>query len=96
MEEFQKVDKTKIELTPTKRLKLQREFMLQRLQNFADLPGLEEFQAIDRNRLPKEYHNFQGFVNQSATSDSSATKDLMVDWNAPIKIKLVLLPDNVT
>ena len=90
------MDSNKVELTPTKRLKLQREFLLQRLQNFADLPGLEEFKAIDRNRLPKEYHNFQAFINQSASVDASATKDIMVDWNAPIKLKLILLPDKIT
>ena len=76
--------------------KIRREITLQRLQQVAQLPGMEEYEAIDRDRLPKPHHQFQAFINQSASEESSATKDILVDWNVPIKIRVILLPDVLT
>ena len=81
---------------PSQRAKAVRELMLQKLQKIADLPGMEMFQAVDRDQLPKPYHTFQTFINQSATPDVSKSKVVMVDWNVPIRVKLILLPDDIT
>ena len=77
-------------------IKARREWLLQKINLVSQLPGMEEFEAIDRDRLPKGRHTFQSFINQSATVEVSATKDILVDWNVPLKLKLVLLPDCVT
>ena len=81
---------------PYQREKICREFLLQRLQNIAKLPGMEEFEAIDKPRLPKMYHDFQSFVNQCASLELTRADEVLVNWNAPIKFKLVLLPDSLT
>ena len=75
--------------------KIRRELKLQKLQHLAELPGLEQFQAVDRHQLPKEYHTFQAFLNQSATEEISKSKEILVDWNQPIKLKMVFLPDTL-
>ena len=93
--EFQKLERVDM-LSPAQKEKIRREFTLQRLQNVAQLPGMEGFEAIDRDRLPKSHHDFQSFVNQSASVDSSATNDIMVNWHLPISLKLILLPDVLT
>ena len=94
-EEFKKVDSSVTTFTVPQRKKVLRELQLQKLQKIAQLPGMESYEAIDRDRLPKEYHTFQPFINQSASLESSKSKDIMVTWSAPIKIKLVLLPDTL-
>ena len=76
--------------------KIRREFTLQRLQKLADMPGLERYEAIDRDRLPKPYHDFLSFINQSVSSDSSATQDIMVTWHLPISLRMILIPDSLT
>ena len=93
--EFSRLERTDI-LSVAQKDKIRREFTLQRLQNVASLPGMEGFEAIDRDRLPKPHHDFQSFVNQSASAESSATNDIMVNWHLPISFKLVLLPDMLT
>ena len=82
-------------LKPTQQVKIRREFLLQCLEHIATLPGMTSYQALGRGRLPKPYHNFQAFVNQSATPEcqGSETRDIMVDWNLPIKMRLEFLPD---
>ena len=96
--EFNKVEPSIMALKPTDRLKVKREVLLQTLQHLAELPGLENFQAMGRDRLPKPYHNFQSFVNQNASEDFQRpeTMDILVDWNVPIRFKVILLPDNIT
>ena len=78
------------------RLKAIRELTLQKLKKVADLPGMEDHEAVDRDRLPKSHHTFRSFINQSASIEASKTGDLLVDWNIPIKMKLTLLPDAIT
>ena len=95
-ERFRKLDSSDTTFTVPQRSKVLREMLLQKLQIIADLPGMESFEAVDRDRLPKVHHTFQSFVNQSASVEASKTKDIMVTWNAPIKIKMVLLPDTIT
>ena len=70
--------------------------MLQKINHLVTLPGLESFQAVNRNQLPHPHHTMQGFLNQNASEDLSTDQDLMVDWQAPIKLRLVLLPDEIT
>ena len=94
--EFAKKDTVNRPLPPSARAKIKREITLQRLQQIAQLPGMEGFETVDRDRLPKPHHQFQSFVNQSASPESSVTKDMLVDWNLPIKIRVVLLPDALT
>ena len=98
LEEFEKKEGKKNALSASQRLKVCREFLLQRLQNVENLTGMDDFEALDRDRLPKSHHSLQSFINQSASREaqSAETNDVMVDWNAPIKMKLVLLPDSVT
>ena len=96
LSEFSKRDPLSRPLQPSVRAKIKRELTLQRLQQIAQLPGMEEFEAIDRDRLPKPHHQFQSFVNQSASPESSATKDMLVDWNLPIKLRVIFLPDVLT
>ena len=79
-----------------RRLKASRELLLQKLSAIADLPGLEDHEAVDRDRLPKPHHTFQSFINQSASIEASKTKDILVDWNLPVKLRLTLLPDAIT
>ena len=95
--ELQKVERSIMALKPTQQLKLRREFMLQALEHVAEIPGMEGYQAMGRDRLPKPYHNFQAFINQSATEECQRieTADIMVDWNVPIKIRLDFLPDQI-
>ena len=57
---------------------------------------MEDHEAVDRDRLPKAHHTFQSFINQSASIEASKTKDILVDWNIPIKLRLTLLPDRIT
>ena len=78
------------------RTKAIRELLLQKLQKIAELPGMEDHEAVDRDRLPKAHHTFQSFINQSASIEASKTKDILVDWNIPIKLRLTLLPDRIT
>ena len=79
-----------------RRIKANRELMLQKLQKVAEIPGMEMYEAVDRDQLPKSYHTFRGFINQSANPDISKSKEVLVDWNLPIKLKLILLPDQIT
>ena len=81
---------------PDQRAKATRELLLQKLSAIADLPGLEDHEVVDRDRLPKPHHRFQSFINQSASIEASKTKDLLVDWNLPIKLRLTFLPDAIT
>ena len=83
-------------VSPTHKEKIRRELTLQRLQKIANLPGMERFEAIDRDRLPKPYHDILSFINQSVNEDSSATNDIMVTWHLPISMRLILLPDTLT
>ena len=94
-EEFKKIDSSDTTFSVPQRKKVLREMQLQKLQKVAQLPGMESYEAIDRDRLPKAYHTFQPFVNQSVSLESSKSKDIMVTWSAPIKIKLVFLPDTL-
>ena len=73
-----------------------REIKLQKIGHLAKLPGMESFQAADRNHMPHPHHTLQSFINQNASEDSSTTDEVMVDWQAPIKMKLVILPDRLT
>lgn len=95
--ELQKAERSIMALKPTESLKLRREFLLQALEHVADIPGMEQYQALGRDRLPKPYHNFQAFINQSATEECQRpeTHDIMVDWNVPIRLRLDFLPDNI-
>ena len=93
--EFQKVETSILALKPTQQVKIRREFLLQCLEHVSKLPGMTNYQALGRDRLPKPHHNFQAFINQSATLEcqGSDTRDIMVDWNVPIKMRLDFLPD---
>ena len=95
--ELQKTERSIMALKPTQQLKLRREFLLQALEHVADMPGMENYQAMGRDRLPKPYHNFQAFINQSATEECQRveTADIMVDWNVPIKLRLDFMPDQI-
>ena len=93
--EFQKVEPSLRQPDPTQKARMKREFTLQRLRLVAELEGLGDCEAIDRDRFPKAYHGFQAFVNQNASKESTKAGDVMVDWNAPIRIKMILLPDSV-
>ena len=93
--EFQKIEPSSRPLEPSQRSRIRREFNLQRIKHVADLEGMEDFEAVERDRFPKEYHGFQAFVNQNASKESTKSGDVLVDWNAPIKIKMILLPDSV-
>ena len=93
--EFQKLEKCD-NWTQAQKEKVRRELTLQRLQKIADLPGLESYQAIDRDRLPKPHHDFLSFLNQSAVLESSATKDILVTWHLPISMQIILVPDVLT
>ena len=92
-EHFRKWNSSESTFTVPQRAKVLRELLLQKIQKIADLPGMESFEAVDRDRLPKAYHTFQSFVNQSVTIEASKSKDILVTWNAPIQIKMILLPD---
>ena len=92
---FQKIERCDNPTQPQKE-KIRRELTLQRLQKIAELPGMQRFQSIDRDRLPKPHHDFLSFLNQSASLESSATKDIMVTWQLPIKMQVILLPDSLT
>ena len=81
---------------PKERSRVIREIKLQKIQHLVSLPGMESFQAVDRNHLPHPHHTMQGFINQNATDDLSTDLDSIVDWQTPIKIKLVFLPDELT
>ena len=93
--EFQKIERCDF-LSQAQRQKIRREINLQRLQKIAEIPGMEGYEAIDRDRLPKPHHDILSFLNQSASLDSSATKDLLVTWHLPITMQLILLPDTLT
>ena len=94
-EQFQRVERNSRAPNPQERTKIRREFTLQILQHIAATAGMESYEAIDRDRLPKIHHLFQAWLNQSANMELSATKDMLVDWNIPIKLKLIFLPDNI-
>ena len=70
-EEFKKIDSSDTTFSVPQRKKVLREMQLQKLQKVAQLPGMESYEAIDRDRLPKAYHTFQPFVNQSVSLESS-------------------------
>ena len=93
---FRQVDPNQPNFTPKERVKAVRELLLQKIQKIASLPGLEDHEAVDRDRLPKAHHTFQSFINQSASIEASKTNDILVDWNIPIKLRLTLLPDRLT
>ena len=95
-EQFKKLTSSDTTFSAPQREKIKRELLLQKLKNIALLPGMESYEAVDRDRLPKAYHTFQPFINQSASLEASKSKDIMVTWSAPIKINLVLLPDVLT
>lgn len=80
----------------SRKIKANRELMLQKLQKISELPGMEMYEPVDRDQFPKSYHRFRAFVNQSANPNLSKTKEVMVDWNLPVKLKLILLPDQLT
>ena len=94
-EQFRHLDTSESTFTVPQRTKVKREMLLQKIQKIASLPGMESFEPVDRDRLPKSHHTFQSFVNQSASKEASKSQDIMVTWNAPIKVKLVLLPDAI-
>ena len=95
--EFNKFEPTTMALKPTVQLKIRREILLQTLEHIAEMPGMEMYQSMGRDRLPKPYHNFQSFVNQSATEECQRleTLDILVDWNVPIRFRAIILPDNL-
>ena len=93
--ELSKIENTP-STTPAQRDRICRDFLWQRLQNIANLPGMESIEAIGKSELPKPYHDFQSFVNQCASLELSKTDEVLVDWNAPIKLRLTLLPDAMT
>ena len=93
--EFQKVERLD-HVSQSQREKIRREMTLQRLQRIAEMPGMERYEAIDRDRLPKPYHDILSFFNQSASLESSKTKDIMITWHLPISMRLILLPDSLT
>ena len=93
---FKSVNPTIRPFGPQQESKACREVMLEKLNRIAELDGMEDYEAIDRDRLPKEYHSFQAFINQSASEEVSVLKEMLVDWNAPIKMKLIFLPDSIT
>ena len=73
-----------------------REILLKRLQLLAEQPGLENFEAVTRDHLPKEYHSFKSFITLNATLEFSKSKIKMVEWTKPIKLQLVFIPDSIT
>ena len=78
-----------------RRTKAIREMKLQKLQHIAKFKGLENFEAVERDRFPKSHHTFQTFINQSASTDVSKSEERLVDWNLPIKLRLIFLPDQI-
>lgn len=93
--EFSKLERCD-NLSPAQKEKIRRELTLQRLQKVADMPGMESYQTIDRDRLPKPHHDFLSFLNQSASLESSKTKDILVTWHLPITMQVILVPDALT
>lgn len=100
--EFQKVDPSLEEHLRTitfdapTRNRYKREILLKRLQLLENQPGLEDFEAVNRDHLPKDYHSFKSFITLNATLEFSKSKIKMVEWTKPIKLKLVFLPDSIT
>ena len=80
---------------PKAQERISREVKLQRLQHVSHLRGMELYEAVDRDRLPKSHHTFQGFINQNASTEITTQKDVLVDWNLPIKLQVVYLPDQI-
>ena len=70
--------------------------LLKKLQLIAEQPGLENFEAVDRDHLPKEYHSFKSFITVNATLEFSKSKIKLVEWTKPLKLQLVFLPDTIT
>ena len=95
-ERFKAVEPSIRPFGPQQDTKACREVMLEKLARIAELSGMEEFEAIDRDRLPKDYHSFLAFINQSASVEVSVLKEKLVDWNSPVRIKLIFLPDSIT
>ena len=93
---FQKIIPKIKPFDQARRIKANRELMLQKLQKISEIPGMELYEPVERNQFPKSYHTFRSLVNQHATPDVSSSKDILVDWNLPIKLKLILLPDQIT
>lgn len=91
----QQVNKLQRQLGPN-RERIIREIKLQKLKHIENLAGMEAFEAVDRDRFPKLHHSFISFVNQSASEDASTTNDILVTWNAPIKLRLIFIPDVLT
>ena len=81
---------------PKERARIMREIKLQKVQHVANLPGMESFQAADRNHVPHPHHTMLGFINQNASEDVSADNQIIVDWHVPIRMRLILLPDEIT
>ena len=78
------------------RSRYKREILLKRLHLLAEQPGLENYEAVDREHLPKDYHSFQSFITLNSTLEFSKNKVKMVEWTKPIKLQLVFLPDTIT
>ena len=93
---MQKKDKALAKLNPTVRDARIRELKLQKLQHVAALAGMESFEAVGRNNFPKSHHTMLSFVNQNASPEVNTTSEVLVNWNAPIKLELVFLPDSLT
>ena len=94
--EFKKVDQTVQKFDVPTRNRYRREMLLKRLQLIAEQPGLENFEAVDRDHLPKEYHSFKSFITVNATLEFSKSKIKLVEWTKPLKLQLVFLPDTIT
>ena len=94
--EFKKLDSTIQKFDVPTRNRYRREMLLKRLQLIADQPGLENFEAVDRDHLPKEYHSFKSFITLNATLEFSKSKIKLVEWTKPLKLQLVFLPDTIT
>ena len=96
MKAIQKKNRLATLLSAKERSRVIREIKLQKIGHLSKLPGLESYQPVDRNHLPHPHHTMQGFINQNASEESSTDLDLIVDWQAPIRLNLVLLPDKLT
>ena len=94
--EFKKLDPNIPKFDVPTRNRYRREMLLKRLQLIADLPGLENFEAVDRDHLPKEYHSFKAFITLNATLEFSKSKIKLVEWTNPLKLQLVFIPDAIT
>ena len=94
--EFKKLDPKISAFDVPTRNRYRREILLKRLNLLADQPGLEDFQAVNRDHLPKDYHSFKSFITLNATLEFSKSKIKLVEWTKPIKLKLVFLPDSIT